>query len=421
MDMDAMARSMVGPLLRQGEQINGVGFVSNVVPMFARFFVLVRASYIGHHILVNTNQRLFFLRATLDLLGTPNRVAPPEVLELSDLAAATPFSPVIIGHSAIRLSRRDGFVHEIMWPSTKNGVPGQMAFANGFPSWLPQGVMSGSFAPQPPDGRVPGLSPPTMAGQRWLMIGGGGFAGLLALLTLAAMYPLSMLPLSLPLMVLGGGFATVAMMQLGERKQLVAMAPHERLAHVQRKAAKPRSKLSPTVMVLIAAVAGCPLGFVGFSVYAAVMYHGSDDAKAARAAKAKSKSGPDVPAAPTSTVSTPEKLYGASTRAASLDDGKRYGGKIQELYGKYVFVKLDDGSSVWTEFASLDPPLKDAAEPKEGNCRIPIGTRVKPPAIMARATKGPGKIQETYHLLVRIKFDDGKSGWAKCMETFEQR
>ena len=237
MDMDQQARAAVAPFLHPGEPINGVGFASNVVPMMARFVPILVSAYTGHHILVATDRRLFVLSTGLTMLmGRPDRILSSSVLAFCDIATATPFSPTTFGHSALRIERKDGVIHELMWPSTKDNVPNQAAFVGSFPGWLQQRLPAG-FPPLEPDPRLPMLAAPPLAGHTYLLVAGAIGAALMLIGAFGGIMPGDVRPFAFALALAFGLVAAGASMEMTERKRLLAMPMPARVQHVAQRRA----------------------------------------------------------------------------------------------------------------------------------------------------------------------------------------
>lgn len=426
--MDGITRAALAPFLRPGEQINGVGFASNVVPMFARLIPIIRHFYVGHHMVVGTNQRLLLVPVSLTLMmGVPDQIhLPPRVLEFGALASATPFSPTIIGHSALRLTRKDSISHEIMWPGTKDRVPGQQGFFGSFPGWLQNALTQGGFPPPPPpDPRTPELPPPPMAMHTYLMV-----LGVVAALFFFAMVAAGMLgpirPLAISFGVAGAGVAVTAFLDKKNRAQLLAMPWPQRVQFAQQKYAGKAPK-SLMRWALLAGLIMLPVSCVGQQLAFMASTHGDDPSPTKTSAKpprtaakppatdTEPKVTEPKPAAAPTTVA-PASLIGKSVRAIWPKDLKTYPGTITKVYGRYIFVKLADGASLWTDVAIVIPAQSPAAEPTDPDCEFGLGARVKAPYSTDRKTRYPGKVGVVYHQLVRVDFDDRDVGWAECKE-----
>jgi hypothetical protein len=433
-DMDAITRAAVAPFLRPGEQINGVGFASNVVPMFARLIPILRHFYVGHHMVVGTNQRLLLVPVSLTLMmGVPDQVhLPPKVLEFGALASATPFSPTIIGHKALRLTRKDSISHEIMWPGTKDRVPGQQGFFGSFPSWLQNTLTQGGFPPPPPpDPRTPEFPPPPMAMHTYLMVLGAVAAVFFFVMVIAGMLS-PIRPLAISLGVAGAGIAATAFLDKKNRAQLLAMPWPQRVQFAQQKYAGKAPK-SLMRWALLAGIVMLPVSCVGQQLAFMASTSGDGPSSVKTSAKplrpatkpwsttdtepkpSEPKPSEPKPTAAVPTTVAPSSLIGKSVRAIWPKDLKSYPGTITKVYGRYIFVKLADGASLWTDVAIVIPVQSPAAEPADPDCEF-VGARVKAPYSTDRKTRYPGKIGVVYHQLVRVDFDDRDVGWAECKE-----
>lgn len=226
MDIEAEARQRVTQFLQPGETILGVGFGSNVVPMAARLVPIVTGQYVGHHILVGTDRRLFLLRTSIGFMGQPEGLGATHAVCFSDLASVEPFSPAILLHTALRLSRRDGLTHELMWPSEKRGVPSQATFVATFPGWLAERVRAGGLARPLDDPRVPDLPPAPLAGHVYLMVMGT----LIALFFSLAGLAFGWWPFGLAVGLYAGGIAVAAGVERSQRRAHLAKPVPERIA-----------------------------------------------------------------------------------------------------------------------------------------------------------------------------------------------
>lgn len=419
MDMDAQARSLVTPLLRAGESIMGVGFVSNVIPLAARLVPLLVSAYVGHYVAVATDQRLFLLPARLDLLfGKPVEVFAPQALELADLASAETFSPTIIGHSAIRLIGKDGFQRELMWPASKDNVPHHGAFATGFPPWLAGALAQGTLVAGAPDPRAPPPPPISLRAYKWLQIVPSIFAALAVAWSFLAP---SLLVINLTVALVLVAIAVIGTQARRDRERRLALEPAARVAWAQQHG-PPKSIGKPLLGVVVGGVLLLP---VAFFVNMLFQRTGADEApksaKSAKGAKDDDEVKPTKTKTAKSKAATPpaatvESPIGLRVTAVWPKDGKRYPGKVKRTYGKFAFVVFDDPSAVWAEGSTLVPALDDPPEPKDDDCGVKVGARVKAPFSVARTTLYPGKVDRIYHQLVHVAFDDGDTGWAECSE-----
>lgn len=189
--VDDFFHQAFAPLMRPGESPIGLGFMSNVVPVVARLIPIVASYYVGHHIVLATNQRIVLASVAIDFVGNPKmELRGVHAIELADIAHVELFDPHILLHHAVRITRRNGHVSELMYPSTKAAVASQSQFASNFPSWLAQGVGAGQFAPVPgaPDPRTPDLPLPPLALTYWMLVVGSILTCGVALLALSGMF-----------------------------------------------------------------------------------------------------------------------------------------------------------------------------------------------------------------------------------------
>lgn len=438
MDMDQQARAAVAPFLHPGESIHGVGFASNVVPMMARFVPILVSAYTGHHLLVATDRRLFVLGTGLIvLMGRPERITSTSVLSFCDIATATPFSPTILGHSALRIERKDGVVHELMWPATKDNVPHHAAFVSSFPGWLQQRLPSG-FPPLEPDPRLPVLAAPPLAGHTYLVVVGAIGAAVMMLGAFAGIAPGDVRPVAFALAIAFGLIAAGASMELAERKRLLAMPMPARVQHVAQKRAGGAKPRSPLRLALLAGLASVPVvSCVGTGLQRA-MYRSSDDGPTTSSAGATGRRGrdrgdrgdstpspapapapaPAPPPLPRQTTSEIGQLLGKRVMVRWPEDRKLYDAKIEKVYGKLAYVVLDDKSWMWADLLDLTPSQLPAVEPSDPPCAgVLLGGRVIGAYVNSHDAKWPARAIEIYHQRVRLRYDDGKIAWAECNDV----
>lgn len=415
MDMDQQARAAVAPFLHPGEPINGVGFASNVVPMMARFVPILVSAYAGHHILVATDRRLFVLGTGLTMLmGRPERILGSSVLNFCDIATAVPFSPTIIGHTALRLTRKDGIVHELMWPPTKDNVPNHAAFVASFPSWLQQRLATG-FPPLEADPRLPMLAAPPLAGHTYLTILGslGVVFGLLG--AFAGITPGDFRPVSFAFAIAWGLVVAGATMEKSARAKLLSMPMPERVRYLAERGPKPRS---PLKLALLAGLVCVPLvSCVGSGLQRAI-YAATSDAPPEPVSKRSSReSSPFTAPSPpprAPTFSTSSELVGKRAMVRWPEDRKLYNSTITKVYGKLALVTLDDKSWMWADLLELTPSQLPAIEPTDPPCGVILGGRVIGAYVNSHEPKWPARAIEIYHQRVRLRYDDGRLAWVEC-------
>lgn len=400
MDMDQQARAAVAPFLQPGEPINGVGFASNVVPMMARLVPILVSAYTGHHILVATDRRLFVLGTGLTMLmGRPERLTSTSVLPFSDIAKVTPFSPTIIGHSALRIERKDGIVHELMWPATKDNVPNHAAFVGSFPGWLQQRLAAG-FPPVAPDPRLPILAAPPLAGHKYLVVVGAIGAVVNLIAAFGGIMPGNARPVAFAFALAFVLLAVGASMELADRK-------------------KPRLKLALIAALVCVPVVSC----IGTGVQSAIYSVSDRDVGTTSQANAPRGAAPPRPLpgpAPTTVRGTSEvaDLLGKRVMVRWPEDRKLYNAKIEKVYGKLAYVVLDDKSWMWADMIELTPSQLPALEPMEPPCSgVILGGRVLGAYVNSHDAKWPARAMEIYHQRVRLRFDDGKVAWAECNDV----
>ncbi len=350
MDTEAEARQRVTPLLQPGETILGVGFGSNVVPMAARLVPIVTGQYVGHHILVGTDRRLFLLRTSIGFMGQPEGLGATHAVAFADLASVEPFSPAILMHTAVRLTRKDGLSHELMWPSEKRDVPGQATFVATFPGWLAERVRLGD-APRPlDDPRVPDLPPAPLAGHVYLMVMGT----LAALFFAVAGLAFGWWPFGLSVALYAGGLAIAAGVERAQRRAHLAKPVAERIA-AQAKRGPKKTGFLGWGWLKQWALAGIPAAFfvlVGGTIVQ-TLYHlvfSSSSSETAKASPRKKDTSPKPEPYRATVVGqrTSAKLPGLSTRVPA---------SVVETYGDYALVRPNTGPTFWTRLEELDPPV----------------------------------------------------------------
>ena len=241
-ELDAAARQLVTPLLRQGEQIQGVGVLENWIPLFARLVPIVRSSYRGPSLVVGTGERLFFFPTTLSALGN-NAAAPrgrPEVLELSRVRTATPFGAVMIGKlGAFQIERRDGIVHKFMIPAEVKNLPEHRSFGEGFPAWLGTASQARAIPERAPDPNLAEPMPPSLAQEWYFTIVGGLSALLLLLLWFSAHGDFAVRVFGLVPAFAAAALALLSLRTISTRKKLLTLSYPERVRYVEAAPAPP--------------------------------------------------------------------------------------------------------------------------------------------------------------------------------------
>ena len=85
---------------------------------------------------------------------------------------------------------------------------------------------------------------------------------------------------------------------------------------------------------------------------------------------------------------------------------------VTDLYGKLAHVRLDDGEQGWVLLSELDPPGQSGSKPNDP-CGVAKGDRVMAP-FSKTGKKYAGRIAEVYGKLALVQFDDGDRRWSAC-------
>lgn len=409
MDLDTEARQRVTPFLQPGETILGVGFGSNVVPMAARFVPIVTSQYVGHHILVGTDRRLFLFRTSIGLMGQPQGLGAMYAVNFADLASVEPFSPAIIMHTALRLVRKDGLSHELMWPAQKRDVPGQETFVSTFPGWLIERVRAGSFERPWDDPRVPDLPPAPLAGHVYLMVMGTLFALFFAVSGLA----FGWWPFGLAVAVYAGGVAAAAGVERSQRRAHLAKSFSERVAaQAQRGPAKAGfAGWGMLKQVAVAGIGAALVVLVGGTILQSIIYRvfyaSSSDTSKPAPRKGDASPRPEPHRATVVGQRTSARLPGRSVRVP---------GSIVETHGSYALIRPDKGPSFWTMLTELDPPVAPMPEPS-ATCFARYGAKVKVAREIGDVKRLPAIVRTNYGKLVIVEFENKDQRVASCDEV----
>ena len=94
---------------------------------------------------------------------------------------------------------------------------------------------------------------------------------------------------------------------------------------------------------------------------------------------------------------------------------RRYGGKVDQIYGKLAFIKFEDGDSGWVLLQEMKPAGTPTPDPVGDTCAFKVRDKVKAPWSTRKAMYS-GFVREVYGKLALIDFLDGDQGWAECGE-----
>jgi hypothetical protein len=177
----------------------------------------------------------------------------------------------------------------------------------------------------------------------------------------------------------------------------------------------------PAALLLIAALLACKSS-------------GSDDEKAAEAAVEEAEAAKreaeaakrEAEAAKQQIEAAKEKANPSPQQAGAVSIGdsvlapwsrtkRRYGGKVDQIYGKLAFIKFEDGDSGWVLLAEMKPAGTPAPDPMDDSCAFKVRDKVKAPWSTTKAMYS-GFVNEVYGKLALIDFLDGDQGWAACSE-----
>ena len=94
---------------------------------------------------------------------------------------------------------------------------------------------------------------------------------------------------------------------------------------------------------------------------------------------------------------------------------RRYGGKVDRIYGKLAYIRFEDGDSGWALLSEMKPAGTPAPDPVGDSCAFKVRDKIKAPWSTRKAMYS-GVVNEVYGKLALIDFLDGDQGWAECGE-----
>lgn len=312
-------------------------------------------------------------------------------------------------HTALRLCRKDGLVHELMWPAQKRDVPGQETFVSTFPGWLTGRVQAGGFERPMDDPRVPDLPPAPLAGHVYLMVMGT----LVALFFAVSGLAFGWWPFGLAVAVYAGGVAVAAGVERSQRRAHLAKSFAERVAAEARRGPA-KTGFAGWGMLRQAAVAGLGAAFVVLlggtilqSIVHRVFYASSGDTEKSRPRQEDASPKPEPYRATVVGQRTSARLPGRSVRVP---------GSVVETHGRYALIRPNTGPSFWTMLAELDPPVAPMPEPS-ASCHARFGTKVKVAREIGDVKRLPAVVRTNYGKLVIVEFENKDQRIASCDEV----